>query len=201
MQALGRFRYDAMIPNGLMLIFSGAPCVIRGVLGEISVIWAKSQMHDGDVKLRRLGPDHVRQAVAESSEDSVERQFGSAVVAIEIAMMQVVGVGARGEFAIQIRNAPAGLDFIEDSQDAMGKPGDNTIFAWRGKTGRFGALLMQCVDQGGRAARISQRRPCRRHELTSRSAHIGGGAQQNVAATALIAVIRLFLLKESGVAR
>ena len=101
MQALCRFRYDSMIPNGLMRIFSGAPCVIRGVLGEIGLIWPRAQMHDGDVKLRRLGPDHVRQAVAESSEDSVERQFGSAVVAIEIAMMQVVGVGARGEFAIQ----------------------------------------------------------------------------------------------------
>ena len=39
MQVLGRFRYDSMILNGLMMIFSGALCVIRGVLGEISVIW------------------------------------------------------------------------------------------------------------------------------------------------------------------
>ena len=52
MQALGRFRYDSMIPNGLMWIFSGAPCVIRGVLGEIGVV---SLLNDGDVQLRRLG--------------------------------------------------------------------------------------------------------------------------------------------------
>ena len=38
MQALGYFRDDSLIPNGLTRIFSGAPCVIRGVLGEIGVI-------------------------------------------------------------------------------------------------------------------------------------------------------------------
>ena len=101
MQALGCFRYDAMIPNGLMRIFSGAPCLIRGVLGEIGVIWPKSHANDGDEPLRRLGPDHVQQAVAEGSKDPVDRQFGSAVVAIDVAMVQVVGVGARGEFAFQ----------------------------------------------------------------------------------------------------
>ena len=52
MQALGCFRYDSMIPNGLMRIFSGAPSVIRGVLGKIGVI---SLLNDGDVQLRRLG--------------------------------------------------------------------------------------------------------------------------------------------------
>jgi hypothetical protein len=46
MQALCRFRYDSMIPNGLMRIFSGAPCVIRGVLGEIGVIWSKLLAND-----------------------------------------------------------------------------------------------------------------------------------------------------------
>jgi len=35
MQVLGCFRYDSMILNGLMRISSGAPCVIRGVLGKI----------------------------------------------------------------------------------------------------------------------------------------------------------------------
>jgi hypothetical protein len=38
MQVLGCFRYDSMILNGLTLVFLGAPCVIRGVLSEISVI-------------------------------------------------------------------------------------------------------------------------------------------------------------------
>ena len=38
MQVLGCFLYDSMIPNGLMLIFSGAPCVFHRVLGEIGGI-------------------------------------------------------------------------------------------------------------------------------------------------------------------
>ena len=38
MQALGCFRYDYMILNGLTRISSGAPCIIRGVLGKIGVI-------------------------------------------------------------------------------------------------------------------------------------------------------------------
>ena len=47
MQVLGCFRDDSMIPNGLMRIFSGAPCVIRGVLGDIGVIWPKLLANDG----------------------------------------------------------------------------------------------------------------------------------------------------------
>jgi hypothetical protein len=47
MQALDFFGDDSMIPNGLMRIFSGAPCVIRGVLGEIGVIWPKLLANDG----------------------------------------------------------------------------------------------------------------------------------------------------------
>ena len=47
MQALGCFRYDSKILNGLTRIFSGAPCVIRGVLDEIGVIWPKSLANDG----------------------------------------------------------------------------------------------------------------------------------------------------------
>ena len=46
MQVLGRIPYNYMIPNGLMQIFSGAPWVIRGVLGEIAVIWPKSPLVD-----------------------------------------------------------------------------------------------------------------------------------------------------------
>jgi len=38
MRVLGCFHYDDMILNDLMLIFSGAHCVIRGVLGEIDLI-------------------------------------------------------------------------------------------------------------------------------------------------------------------
>ena len=56
MQALGRFRYDSMIPNGLMWIFSGAPCVIRGVLGEIGVIWPKLLVNDGAAWRDAPGP-------------------------------------------------------------------------------------------------------------------------------------------------
>src|ERR1035441_7948428 len=40
MRVLGCFRYYSMILNGLTRIFSGASCVIRGVLGEIGVIRA-----------------------------------------------------------------------------------------------------------------------------------------------------------------
>ena len=47
MQALGLFRYDYMILNGLIRIFSGAPSVIPGVLGEISVIWPQLLVNDG----------------------------------------------------------------------------------------------------------------------------------------------------------
>ena len=39
----------------------------------------------------------------EGSEDFVERYFGSAIVAIEVEVVQVVFVSARGEFAIQKR--------------------------------------------------------------------------------------------------
>jgi hypothetical protein len=46
-QLLGCFRYESMIPNGLTRIFSGAPCVIRGALGENGVIWPKSLANDG----------------------------------------------------------------------------------------------------------------------------------------------------------
>ena len=46
------FPYYFMIPNGLMRISSRAPCVIRGVLGEIGVI---SLLNEGDVQFRRLG--------------------------------------------------------------------------------------------------------------------------------------------------
>jgi hypothetical protein len=47
MQALGCFHYDDVILNDLTRIFSGAPCVIRGVLGEIGVIWPEALANDG----------------------------------------------------------------------------------------------------------------------------------------------------------
>ena len=68
---LAFFHYNAMIPHGLTRISSGAPYVIRGVLGEIGVIWPRSRANDGDVELRGFGPDYVRQAIAEGSKDSV----------------------------------------------------------------------------------------------------------------------------------
>src|ERR1035438_4382675 len=44
MQALGCLRYDSMNLNSLTRIFSGASCVIRGVLGEIGVTWPSGRV-------------------------------------------------------------------------------------------------------------------------------------------------------------
>ena len=74
-QLLGCFGYDSMIPNGLTRIFSGATCVIRGVLGQIGVIWRRSQANDGDAQLQGFGPYQVRLAAGREQEESCPRRF------------------------------------------------------------------------------------------------------------------------------
>ena len=63
----------------------------------------KTWVSGGDGLRFLLGRHNVGQSIPQGSEEPVERQRGFAIVTLEVAVMQVMDVGTRGQFSVQER--------------------------------------------------------------------------------------------------